>query len=177
MTRVKIYFTALFKSAINSKWQCIRSEIYLAKHGNSKLKSGHTHINILIFDLHTAFCFRQVLYVCLYGTSGLMTAHVVFMEMKETKHVSNHSYSDCSRITVASSLYPLSHLLAGQLRNRSEIPGERQQNHFQARWHNCENRSPVRPKVRNNLIPTGRIFMKFGTWVLLENLWRKFKSQ
>jgi len=56
-----------------------------------------------------------------------MTAHVVFMEMKETKHVSNHSYSDCSRIIVASSLYHLSHLLAGQLRNRSETPEERQE--------------------------------------------------
>jgi len=84
-------------------------------------------MNILIFDLHKAFCFQQVLCVCLYSTSGLMTAHVVFMEMKETKHVSNHSYSGCSRITLASSSYPLSHLLAGQLTNRSEIPGERQE--------------------------------------------------
>jgi len=159
----KIYFTVLFKSAINSKWQCIRSEISLAKHGNGKLKSGYSPINILIFDLHTEFCFLQVLCVCLYGTSGLMTAHVVFMEIEETKHVSNHSYSDCCRITVASSLYPLSRLLAGQLRNRSEIPGERQQNPFQALWHNCEKRPPVRPNARNNLIPTGRTFMKFGT--------------
>ena len=101
--------------------------MYLAKHGNSKLKSGYSHTYILIFDLHMAFCFQQVLCVCLYRTSGLMTAHIVSMEMKETKHVSNHSYSDCSRIIVASSLYPLSHLLAWKLRNRSGTPEEMQE--------------------------------------------------
>ena len=92
------------------------------------------------------------MHVCVYRTSGLMTAHVVFMEMKQTKRVSNHSDSDCSRIIVASSLYPLSHLLAGQLRKRSETPGGG--NHFQVLWHNCEKRSPVRPNARNNAILT-----------------------
>jgi len=35
----------------------------------------------------------------------------------------------------------------------------------------------VRPSVRNNSAPTGRIFMKFYMWVFFENLLRKFKCR
>jgi len=52
---------------------------------------------------------------------------------------------------------------------------------FQARSQNCEKRLltssclSVRLPARNNSAPNGRIFMKFGIWILLENLSRKFK--
>jgi hypothetical protein len=33
----------------------------------------------------------------------------------------------------------------------------------------------VRASAWNNSAPTGRIFMKYDTWVFFEKLWRKFK--
>ena len=33
----------------------------------------------------------------------------------------------------------------------------------------------VCPSAWNNWAPTGRILLKFGIWLLLENVWRKFK--
>jgi len=55
---------------------------------------------------------------------------------------------------------------------------------FWARWQNCGNRLlassclpvclSVRPSAWNNSVPTGRFFMKFDLWDLIENLSRKF---